>query len=146
MRIIFIDDEQRRMQPYVLELEDGEHEVVFRDDVDSALATLRNPEESFELVVLDISMPPGNEFKFEDTVGGTRTGLALYDTLRRMQPDLKIVILTNVSDPRIAEHYKGEDHRLCRFVRKPAMLPFQFAKLIEEFLNEDSEDPNDRLN
>lgn len=135
MKILFIDDERRRMAYVVEELQYAGYEVLFQDDVDSALAFLRDLSERFDLVVLDISMPPGTEFKFEDTDGGSRTGMALYDTIRSLRPFLKIVVFTNVSDRRVAERFGNEDARLCRFVRKPDILPFQFAELVDEFLN-----------
>jgi CheY-like chemotaxis protein len=136
MRIMFIDDDHRRMRKYVDALESNKHEVIFQENVDLALATLRDQREHWDMVVLDISMPPGKEFKFEDTIGGTRTGLPLYDMIRRVRPDLKIVAFTNVNvqDPRIAEHFRDEDDRLCRLVRKPENLPIQFAKLVKGFL------------
>ncbi|MFY9622582.1 MAG: response regulator [Pyrinomonadaceae bacterium] len=130
---MFIDDERRRMKLYVEELESNGHEVLFRDNVDSALETLNDLAEHFDLIVLDISMPPGKAFAFEDTIGGSRTGLALYATIRSLQPDLPIVALTNVADRRVADRLQGEDARLCRLVRKPETLPFQFAELVEEF-------------
>lgn len=135
MRIMFIDDDRRRMQVHVRELVDRGHEVTFEDNVDSALEMLRDPTKGVDLVVLDISMPPGKAFAFEDTVGGSRTGLTLYDTIRSLQPALKIVALTNVPDRRVAEHFANQDARLCRFVRKPEALPFQFADYVEEFLS-----------
>lgn len=136
MRILFVDDEQRRMEPYVWELQDAHHEVVFQDNVDSALGTLRNPNERFDMVVLDISMSRGTEYEFEETVGGTRTGILLYAKIRRLRPDLKVVVLTNVPYERLAKPFEGEDTRLYRFVRKQEKLPIEFAKLVGEFLSE----------
>jgi CheY-like chemotaxis protein len=133
MKIMFIDDEPRRMQVYVEELEDAGHEVNFQDNVDSALTVLRNRSECFDLVVIDISMPSGAEYKFEDTDGGSRTGIALYDTIRKIWPDLKIMVFTNVSDRRVADRLANEDAQLFRFVRKPDTLPFQFVGLVEGF-------------
>src|SRR5687768_7226861 len=128
MKILFIDDEHRRMRIYVQELEDAGHEVVFEDNVDSGLAALRKGG-PFGLVVLDISMPTGTEYRFEDTDGGSRTGIALYDTIRSLRPDLKVMVFTNVSDHRVAERFAKEDSRLCRFARKPDKLPFQLVEL-----------------
>jgi CheY-like chemotaxis protein len=139
MRILFIDDERQRMEPYVWELEDCNHEVVFQDNVDTALETLHDPNESFDMVVLDISMPPGTEYNFEETVGGIRTGILLYAKIRSLRPDLKVVALTNVPYQRLAKHFEGEDTRLYRFVRKQEKLPIEFAKLVGEFLSETHE-------
>ena len=139
MRILLIDDDTRRMTKYVNELVDNGYEVVFEDNVDSGLATLLS-KGNFDLVVLDISMPPGSEFKFEDTVGGTRTGLALYDTIRAERPNLPIVVLTNVPDSRLAEHFAKDGDRLCGFVRKPEVLPRQFATFVGQFLTRKDSD------
>src|SRR5882762_3523780 len=117
MRIMFIDDERRRMRVYIEELQDAKHEVLLQDNVDEALEILRKATECFDLIVLDVSMPSGKEYKFEDTNGGSRTGLVLYDTIRHLQPDLKIIVFTNVSDRGVAERFRKEDARLCRFVR-----------------------------
>jgi CheY-like chemotaxis protein len=133
MRIIFIDDERRRMRVYVEELVDAGHEVVFQDNVDSALDMLQDLSERFDVIVVDISMPSGTAYRFEDTNGGSRTGMALYDTIRSFRPDAKVVIFTNVSDHRVAERFANEDPKLCKFARKPDKLPFQFVQLIEEF-------------
>jgi CheY-like chemotaxis protein len=133
MRIMFIDDEARRMRVYVEELTEAGHEVIFRDSVDSALETLRDESERFDLAVVDISMPTGAEYRFEDTDGGSRTGLALYDTIRREWPALKVLVFTNVYDPRLAERFAREDPKVCMFARKPDILPFQLLELVEEF-------------
>lgn len=139
MRILFIDDERQRMEPYVWGLEDDHHEVVFQDKVDSALETLHDPNERFDMAVLDISMPPGTEYEFEETVGGIRTGILLYAKIRSLWPDLKVVALTNVPYERLAKHFEGEDTRLYRFVNKQDKLPIEFAKLVNEFFSETHE-------
>lgn len=133
MRILFIDDDRRRMKLYVDELVRNGHEVVFEETVDRALATFRSRDD-FDVVVLDISMDPGNEYRFEDTGGGTRTGLPLYDTIRKERPELKIVVLTNVPTLRLASHFEKDSDRLWRLVHKPDVLPRQFTSFIGEFL------------
>lgn len=133
MRVLFIDDDRRRMNKYVRELAENGHDVIFEDNVDDALNTLRS-QKDLDLAIIDISMPPGTEYKFEDTVGGTRTGLALYDTIRAERPELRIVALTNVPDPRVAEHFARDDAALWRLVRKPDVLPRQFAEFVGRFL------------
>lgn len=135
MRIMFIDDEPRRMSIYVEELEEAGHEVLFRDNTDSALVTLRDPSEHLDLVVVDISVPPGMEYRFEDTDNGSRTGIALYDTIRKERPGQKVMVFTNVRDPRLAEQFAKEDGRICLFARKPDILPFQLVEMVEEFVS-----------
>lgn|ERR1051325_1210550 len=133
MKVLFIDDDRRRMSKYVRELEDNGYEVIFEDNVNDALTTLRS-QKDLDLVILDISMPPGTEYKFEDTVGGTRTGLAVYDTIRSERPELRIVALTNVSDSRVTDHFGRDSRGLGQLVRKPDVLPRQFAEFVGRFL------------
>jgi CheY-like chemotaxis protein len=135
MRIMFIDDESRRMKMYVDELEESGHTVSFQSSVDSALATLREEGGRLDLVVIDVSISPGMEYKYEDTDGGTRTGIALYATIRRDWPDLKVMVFTNVPDSRLAEKFSNEDSRVCLFARKPDILPFQLVEMVEEFVS-----------
>ncbi|MBC8031915.1 MAG: response regulator [Pyrinomonadaceae bacterium] len=142
MRIMFVDDERRRMRLYVEELQDNGHEVLFEDNVDSALAVIEDPTRHFDLLVLDISMPPGETFEFEDTRGGARTGLALYDKIRGLRPDLKIVALTSVAERRVVEQLTRENPRLCLFLRKPENLPFLFAQKVETFLSRTADTDN----
>jgi len=133
MKILFIDDDRRRMKHYVDELVRSGNDVIFEDNVDGALATFRS-QNDFDLVVLDISMDPGREYRFEDTGGGTRTGLPLYDTIRTERPELKIVVLTNVPTLRLASHFERDSDGLWRLVHKPDVLPRQFASFVGEFL------------
>lgn len=137
MRIMLIDDEQRRMEQYVEELQDNGHEVVLQGEVDLALSMLENDSRPFDLIVIDLSMPPGAAFAFEDTVGGSRTGLHLYDRIKGLRPNQKIVALTNMLDARVAERLRREG---VRFYRKPETLPFHFAERVEELFAETGED------
>ena len=137
MKIFFVDDETRRMAPFVEELRLAGHEVVFQANVDQALALLADTGQQFDLVVFDISMPPGRAFEREDTDGGARTGFHFYDALRRIRPDVKkIVVFTNVADRTVEEHFKNENQAFCKFIRKPSLLPFQFVEEMERFVAE----------
>lgn len=133
--MMIIDDDRRRMLVYVEELQDAGHEVLFKGDVDSALVLLRDLSEYLDLLVLDVSMPPGTEYKFEDTDGGSRTGIFLYRTTRLLRKNLKVLVLTNVSDRSVAEYFGKEDRGICLFVRKPSILPFQLVELVSEFVD-----------
>jgi CheY-like chemotaxis protein len=134
MRVLFIDDEKRRMAPVIEEFQSLHHTIQFQDTVDGALKLIRNSAEQFDVVVMDISMASGQEFLREETDGGARTGILLYEAIRQERPGQKIAVFTNVSDPRVADRFMSEDHRLCRFVRKPDVLPFQFVEEIEKFV------------
>jgi CheY-like chemotaxis protein len=147
MKVLFVDDDWRRLERHVDELRDRGYTVTFESQVDPAIAILRDSANYFDLIILDISMPPGKEMFFQDTVGGTRTGVALYDLVRNLRPNVKIIALTNVPDKGVANYFHNEDPNLCRFVRKPEALPFRFGELVSEFLEDrpaDNENANEQ--
>jgi len=49
-----------------------------------------------------------------------------------LAPDLPILILTNVSDPRVAARFQGQEK--CRFLRKEDYLPFELVEEVKRFL------------
>ena len=139
MKILFIDDEKRRMEPVVEELELlQKHKVIFEYEVDSAVKLIEDTTKEFDVFIIDVSMPPGREFRGEDTYGGARTGVHLYDLIRKTRPNAKVVILTNVADRGLAERFGKEDPSLCRFIRKASILPFELVEEIEKFKNSTS--------
>jgi CheY-like chemotaxis protein len=133
--ILFVDDEPRRMQLFVEELEACGFHVSFERDAETALAVFRLPDRRFDLIVLDISMPAGGEFAHEDTHQGLRTGLYLYDKIRLVTKEVPVVILTNVADRRVSERFDRQMN--CWFFRKSDMLPFQFAEQVSQILGDD---------
>jgi CheY-like chemotaxis protein len=126
------------MIPMIEELQGEGHEVVFEANVDEALALLTDRTQMFDLVVLDISIPPGRSFQSGHTDGGSRTGLLFYEELRHLRPTLKVVVFTNVADRQVAEYFAAKDQTFCRFIRKPEVLPFQFVTKIEDFFKDQS--------
>lgn len=108
--ILFIDDEERRMKSYVQELEFSNYNVEFKPDVDSALECLENPKEEIELIILDIMMPTGKKF-FNNSQAekGLRSGICLYQEIRKQKPMLPIVIFTNVYDKKLLQDIDKDD-------------------------------------
>lgn len=135
MKILFVDDEQRRMKPVIAEIEFRGHNVTFESTVDPALVRLGDSRQQFDLVILDVSMPSGKEFGNLDTDGGARTGVSFYGKLRAMCPSLKVVVYTNVADRGVEQYFEKENRMLCRFIRKPSVLPFEFVDEIEKFVS-----------
>lgn len=105
--ILFIDDEERIMDSYKLELEMVGYAVVLENDVNAALRTFQAKLGEISLVILDIMMPPGKLSETE-TDGGLRTGLQLYREIREKSPDLPIMIFTNVSDKGVEKQFRDE--------------------------------------
>ena len=60
-RILFVDDEPRWVQLYVDELMFSGFEVTMAQSADKAIKLLDS--QTFDLVILDIMMPPGKHFR-----------------------------------------------------------------------------------
>ena len=131
--ILFVDDERREMGSYVEELRLSGYEVNFVNNVDDALKFFAENLISLNLIVLDIMLPHNNVFKDVDTELGLRTGVHLYRKFRIQAPDLPIIILTNVSDERIAKFFKQEAK--CTFLPKEDILPYELAEEVQSILS-----------
>ena len=120
------------MDSYVKELDLSGYQVVFIADVDAALEFFEENRNLIDLLILDIMMPPGSSFKDEDTQLGLRTEVHFYERIRRVTSDLPIIILTNVSDERVAERFAAENK--CWFLRKEDFFPFQLVAEVAKVL------------
>ena len=130
--ILMLDDERRIMSSYVEDLKLSGLDVEFSDDPEAALELLEGDATKVDLLILDLMMPPGERFEKVDTERGLRTGVRVYEAVRAMAPHLPVVILTNVSDPKIERRFRAEKN--CSFFRKEQVLPFEFTKQVTEFI------------
>ena len=132
--ILLVDDERRWAEYYRDELEEGlpQYEVEFRDKVDDALELLRAGGSQVELLILDIMMSPGNAFRHVDTRNGLRTGRRFFDHVRQAEPQLPVIILTNVSDVEEEQYYEGQPN--CWFFRKEDCSPIELPERVKDIL------------
>jgi CheY-like chemotaxis protein len=126
--ILFVDDEQRYTDVYRKVLTEAGHTVEYHQSVDTALKYFKGNNERIELLVLDIMMPPSTAFKDSDTEVGLKTGICFFRVARELQPNLPVMVLTNVSDKRVAQEFEAEEN--CWFLRKIDHDPYEVARLI----------------
>jgi CheY-like chemotaxis protein len=141
--ILMIDDEPRGISSYKEELVLSGYRVVHERKVDDALRVLAREAAGLDLVILDliildIMMPPGEQFRDDEAVQmGLRTGVRLFESIRAKAPALPVIILTNVSDPRMVKRFRLE--RDCLFLQKTDCLPFELAEAVAKMLAQPSE-------
>lgn len=139
--VLLVDDEPRILDTYVDELADvfnevGEpkYEIKAISDTDDAWEYLETSGISeVSILVLDIMMPPGERFQLFDTRQGLRTGERFFDQLRALAPTLPVIILTNVSDPRVRQYFEKDP--LCWFMTKREASPLRLVEHIGRVLN-----------
>ena len=130
--ILFVDDDRRRMDSYVRELELSGHDVHFESDVDDALSFFIREGHKVKLLILDIMMPPGRYFSNESTENGLITGTAFYSEISRYQSNVSTVIFTNVSEENLDKEVTTKDSVV--FYQKDSLLPFELEKKVRELL------------
>jgi CheY-like chemotaxis protein len=87
-----------------------------------------------DLVVLDIMMPPGTRYAHRKTQNGLRSGLFLLEDLRALDPDLPVLVLTNVRDDETLRQF--DSFQSLKIVQKRDSPPFDFVEEIELMLRE----------
>ena len=127
--ILFVDDEESKMNSYLLELRLSFPEVEFKKTVDSALDRIDRGSTDIEALILDVSMPGGSAFRDRPGAGLT-TGVLFYRRVREVLPNLPIVIFTNVTNEDVRQKFDGDDK--CRFLNKEDYLPFELAQVLRE--------------
>lgn len=130
--ILFVDDEERYMDSYLQELQLSKYEVKFIKEIDKAMVFLAENFKKISLIILDIMMPPGINFKHSNNDLGLRTGVNFYKEIRKNDLNVPIIILTNVSDINLENHFRGDDK--CQLLRKENVLPFELVIEVEKIL------------
>jgi CheY-like chemotaxis protein len=89
-RLLLVDDEEARVHLWQAALEHLGYSVVVCTSSPEALNVFRAAPQSFDLVITDYTMP-------------TMTGEVLAQELRRIRPDIPIILYTGFSDTMTAE-------------------------------------------
>jgi len=131
--LLFIDDERRRMAPFVEELEASRYPVHFEEQADSAWQFFETHKAEIKLVILDIMMAPGGIGDSESPGAGSRTGVLLFERIRSVTPRMLVIIFTNVSDPAVAQRFARENE--CQFFRKASLLPHELVAEVRAMLD-----------
>lgn len=138
-RVMLVDDEccpgQKEpngiyMWYYAQALRDADFEVTEVISPDDALLEMAAEGASFDLIVLDIMMPPGEAYKEVNTLEGLRTGVFLGRTLQESYPDLPVVVLTNLANPQILNQVKELTNVKATF-SKSYCPPFELAREVK---------------
>jgi CheY-like chemotaxis protein len=97
IRILWVDADKALLSGYVDELvERGGFEVEFVDNVDDAVARVRDPRQQYSLVIWEMIMPPGKIFggRRIDTADGLTTGRCFQALVKDCLPSIKTLLFT----------------------------------------------------
>jgi CheY-like chemotaxis protein len=137
-RMLFVDDEDWSVTPYFAKLNDAGVKVDLAKDGDEAFERLQKGK--YDLIVLDVMLPPGN--KIGKQVEPRKAGGILLEMIRKNQipnmqtaPNVPVAILTAVTDQKLADIVKELEVR--EVFEKPALFDEVTGKLMR-LLNIDS--------
>lgn len=96
IRVLWVDDEasEPKMDTRFEELLPFGIHVEPCDDVHSFIAKVRSGTFDFDVVVMDLIMPPQGAYPPDETARGLETGLRLLKELRATAPKVPIVVVT----------------------------------------------------
>jgi DNA-binding NarL/FixJ family response regulator len=112
VKILWIDDDLDRLKlrPYLDRFEDANIEIIKvanPDDIDSAIAA----NSDIQCIIVDISMPTGEEIDVKESKQGMRTGLFVLKKLNandNLKP-IKKIVFTIVSDDEVSNYCKSNN-------------------------------------
>ena len=118
--ILFVDDEEHLADLWKEILESLRYQVTARSSSLDALDVFRESPDGFDLMITDMTMPQ-------------MTGAELSKEIKRIRPELPVILYTGFS-MQISEK-KAEGMGIRRFLTKPLSLAV-LAKTIREVLDE----------
>ena len=127
-RILFVDDEFRLVESYATMLNFSGFDVTQVASADEAVMLINN--HSFDLVILDIMMPPGEHFRNKEAEFGLNTGVKLALLVREKLPEAAIVAFSNHHDPNIREFFSRTENMW--YMDKSNYLLDDFVETIKE--------------
>ena len=133
MKILFIDDDVKRNLPLVRNLEYGqEWKITQERSPKSALLALQG-EAKFDLILLDVMMPPDESIDRERSNLGQSTGLLLMEKIHEItQGKIPLIILSARQD---LQETLAQDKRVKAYLKK-TMSEKEIIAAIKEALHE----------
>ena len=130
MKILWLDDEPRRVSSYQEALAIQGHEVALVESIDELESRLKT-ENGWQVVLLDVMLPIG-EYDVEGTNAGLDTGLLIARKLHDELPNLSVTLLTNRADVDWLAEKSG-----VRVLRKSEVSPWDLGPLLSGDLRSD---------
>ena len=127
-QVLFIEDEKFFLEELQIAL--TEYDITPAYSASSGMELVRN--ENFDAVLLDIMMPPPEDMDPEHVDYGRSTGVELCRQIKKLKPQLPVIVLSVVRDPDILERIEavGAD----RIINKPVSSR-EVSAVLDEVLN-----------
>ena len=119
-RILWVDDEIDLLQPYIIYLKEKNYEVVTASNGEDALEVFSHQHSAFSIVFLDENMPG-------------MTGLETLQEIKRLHPEVPVVMITKSEEEHIMEQAIGE--KIADYLIKP-VNPSQILLCLKKHIHQ----------
>jgi CheY-like chemotaxis protein len=124
-KILMVDDELEYIEAHIQALKDEGYEVEKVMEVDHAVQVL--DKDKFDLIILDMLMPPSESDRETPNIELRETGLRLYITIRETLQlrDIPILFMTVLRDKTIIKKIKDAEEQYgksAEILTKPVAL------------------------
>jgi CheY-like chemotaxis protein len=129
-RILFLDDDVFQTKYHVDELRTA-FRVERRSDVDRAIqdfVAIKEAEGPWSGAVLDIMMPPGK--LVAGSPDGMRTGWYVFKELRKLQPGLPVIVITNLGEEEVKDWFRDDTN--VKVFDKVLVLPDELLSIARQ--------------
>lgn len=92
--IIWVDDDQYFIQPFLQAIREAGFAVLYEPNATLGLDVFNRRQSTVCAVILDLAMPPGQDFEMIETHGGHLSGLALARNIHNINRNVPIVAFT----------------------------------------------------
>ena len=119
-QILWVDDEIDLLQPYIIYLKEKGYEVLTASNGEDAIEAFSNQNSVFSIVFLDENMPG-------------MTGLETLQEIKRIHPEVPVVMITKSEEEHIMEQAIGE--KIADYLIKP-VNPSQILLCLKKHLHQ----------
>ena len=119
-RILWVDDEVDLLQPYIIYLKNKGYEVVTASNGEDAIEVFSSQQSDFSIVFLDENMPG-------------MSGLETLQEIKRVHPELPVVMITKSEEEHIMEQAIGE--KIADYLIKP-VNPSQILLCLKKHIHQ----------
>ena len=122
--VLFVDDEPEFVRPQIAALEAANYTVTLETDPDRVIALLSR--RSFDLIILDLSMPSQRESTGQADLSSDLSGMILHEVIRCEAGlvTVPIIFLTVVRDHAVRERLRQREEtygQSLRYLTKPTL-------------------------
>jgi len=138
-KILWIDDDINRysLMPYIDELKERPFFKIIKVENPDEIKEKLSKEHDFRCIIVDISMPTGNNIPFGEAKGGMQTGLVILKQLVDNEKliNVKKVVFTIVDNAEVREYCENQKPKIP-YLEKHKLFTDEFVKEIIKIINE----------